>query len=259
MSSAGRTSRIPTYVSVTSTVVILVLACLLGLASSAEAAPRLGGGGPLPLAFEPNQGQADPSIKFLARGCGYGLFLTPSETVLVLAPATRQGPRAQRPGPVPAGVQVEPAVVRMRFVGADPDAHIEGVTPLPGRSHSFVGEQGRWRRDACGTKRTLTDAFVVRFAPTGDALDYCVFLGGTGDDSGQAITADAAGNVWVVSVTTSTNLPVMSALQAARGGRSDGFVGRLNASGAVVYLTYLGGAGDDMAVGVAIDALATRT
>ena len=143
MSSAGRTSRIPTYVSVTSTVVILVLACLLGLASSAVAAPRLGGGGPLPLAFEPNQGQADPSVKFLARGRGYGLFLTPSETVLVLAPATRTGPRAQRRDRCRRGCRAEPAVVRMRFVGADPDAHIEGVTPLPGRSHYFVGEQGQ--------------------------------------------------------------------------------------------------------------------
>ncbi len=86
--------------------------------------------------------------------------------------------------------------------------------------------------------------------PPATRLDYCVFLGGTGDDSGQAITADAAGNVWVVGVTTSTNLPVVSAAQAARGGRSDGFVGRLNAAGTVVYLTYLGGAGDDMALGV---------
>ena len=216
MSSAGRTSRIPTYVSVTSTVVILVLACLLGLASSAEAAPRLGGGGPLPLAFEPNQGQADPSIKFLARGRGYGLFLTPSETVLVLAPATRQGPRAQRPGPVPAGVQVEPAVVRMRFVGADPDAHIEGVTPLPGRSHYFVGEQDRWRRDVptfgrvqyrqvypgiglvfYGTDRELEYDFVVAPGADPGAVELA-FEGADAlrlDTAGDLVIATSAGDL----------------------------------------------------------------
>ena len=35
--------------------------------------------GKLPLSFEPNQGQADKAVKFLARGRGYGLFLTPNE------------------------------------------------------------------------------------------------------------------------------------------------------------------------------------
>ena len=40
--------------------------------------------GQLPLAFEVNQGQSDPQVKFMARGGGYGLFLTSSEAVLVL-------------------------------------------------------------------------------------------------------------------------------------------------------------------------------
>ncbi|OYW00307.1 MAG: hypothetical protein B7X11_04610, partial [Acidobacteria bacterium 37-65-4] len=32
--------------------------------------------GKLPMSFEANRGQADPSVRFLARGSGYGLFLT---------------------------------------------------------------------------------------------------------------------------------------------------------------------------------------
>ncbi len=35
--------------------------------------------------FEPNQGQTDPQVKFLARGAGYGVFLTPDQAVLTLA------------------------------------------------------------------------------------------------------------------------------------------------------------------------------
>ena len=31
----------------------------------------------LPFVFEANQGQAAPNVKFLARGSGYGLFLSP--------------------------------------------------------------------------------------------------------------------------------------------------------------------------------------
>ena len=38
----------------------------------------------LPMFFEPNQGQTDPQVKFLARGAGYGLFLTADEAVLEL-------------------------------------------------------------------------------------------------------------------------------------------------------------------------------
>lgn len=38
----------------------------------------------MPLQFEANQGQVDAQVKFLAGGSGYTLFLTPTESVLVL-------------------------------------------------------------------------------------------------------------------------------------------------------------------------------
>jgi hypothetical protein len=40
--------------------------------------------GKLPLHFEANQGQSDEQVKFLSRGSGYTLFLTPTEAVLAL-------------------------------------------------------------------------------------------------------------------------------------------------------------------------------
>ncbi len=44
--------------------------------------------GKLPLSFEANRGQSDPQVKFLARGKGYTLFLTPTEGILVLSDGT---------------------------------------------------------------------------------------------------------------------------------------------------------------------------
>src|SRR5215468_5541442 len=41
--------------------------------------------GRLPLSFERNQGQTDTEVKFLSRGKGYTLFLTPTEAVLSMA------------------------------------------------------------------------------------------------------------------------------------------------------------------------------
>jgi len=40
--------------------------------------------GSLPLSFEENRGKTDPRVKFLARGDGYTLFLTPTEALLKL-------------------------------------------------------------------------------------------------------------------------------------------------------------------------------
>src|SRR6476619_130306 len=40
--------------------------------------------GSVPLSFEANDGQADAQVQFLARGPGYGLFLTGTEAMLSL-------------------------------------------------------------------------------------------------------------------------------------------------------------------------------
>ena len=40
--------------------------------------------GAQPLHFEPNEGQADPRVAYLARGRGYTVFLTPDEVVVGL-------------------------------------------------------------------------------------------------------------------------------------------------------------------------------
>src|SRR3990172_343852 len=45
----------------------------------------------LPLIFETNAGQVDGEVKFLSRGPGYTLFLTPPEAVLALLKAPGDG------------------------------------------------------------------------------------------------------------------------------------------------------------------------
>ena len=46
--------------------------------------------GKLPLAFEPNQGQADKAVKYLSRGSGYTLYLTGNEAVMALRNTHKQ-------------------------------------------------------------------------------------------------------------------------------------------------------------------------
>ena len=56
---------------------------------ASKLAPKYGN---LPLSFAANQGQADREVRYLARGRGYGLYLTANEAVLTLSkPAAKPG------------------------------------------------------------------------------------------------------------------------------------------------------------------------
>ena len=116
-------------------------------ASSHPPVRFIGSYGPLPLAFEPNQGQADPQVKYLARGNGYTLFVTPREAVLVLgeARAPADPRRGKRTAPAPAPSQAPPAVLRLGMEGALPHPVFEPLERLPGISNYFLGsDPARW-------------------------------------------------------------------------------------------------------------------
>jgi hypothetical protein len=320
-------------------VLLIALLCALPPAGVAAAAPS--GRSPMPMTFEPNQGQAEAAVKFLARGRGYGLFLAPTETVLVLAPT------AGRPR-LPRATAPEPVVVRMRLLGADPAASLVGVEPLPGRSHYLLGPPDQWRRSVpafarvryddvypgvslvfYGSERQLEYDFVV--APGADpaaielgfegadgvsvdgdgdlvlatgagelrlhrplvyqeadgerrrvdggyvldggrvrfrvaawdatrplvidpVLGYSTFLGGSSNDQGLGIAVDGAGNAYVTGSTISSNFPISSVpAQLKRAGVTDAFVTKLGPNGTLVYSTFLGGSGDDAGNAIAVD------
>jgi Beta-propeller repeat len=100
-----------------------------------------------------------------------------------------------------------------------------------------------------------SDAFVVKLNPSGSALVYSTYLGGSGPDVGHGIAVDSSGNAYVTGSTDSANFPTASPLQALYGGGGgDAFVAKLNTNGsALVYSTYLGGSADDFGQGIAVD------
>jgi hypothetical protein len=110
---------------------LLSVAVLPGLASTgpqastpeAQAAGKVRGSetyGRLPLSFEANQGQTDPQVKFLARGSGYTVFLTPTEAVLTLRAGGSSQRRGGRP---PLGIPEPP-------LASPPSAGVEGPDVL---------------------------------------------------------------------------------------------------------------------------------
>src|SRR5206468_3287494 len=85
----------------------------------------------LTMAFEPNQGQTDPQVKFLAHGRGYGLFLTTDQAALSLQPMP--------------GVR---HVVRMSLKDANRFPNVTGNDELPGKSNYLIGnDPSKWHRN----------------------------------------------------------------------------------------------------------------
>jgi hypothetical protein len=100
------------------------------------------------------------------------------------------------------------------------------------------------------------DAFVTKLNAAGTALVYSTYLGGAGNDQGIGIALDGTGSAYVTGFTASPNFPTsVGAFDTTfNGGSNDAFVTKLNAAGtALVYSSYLGGAGNDQGIGIAVD------
>ncbi len=108
-----------------------------------------------------------------------------------------------------------------------------------------------------GTLGGSSDAFVAQLDPSGAVLVYSTFLGGTGLDRGHSIALDSTGKVYVAGETSSGNFPTVSPFQPVSGGGKDTFVAKLDPSQtgtpSVVYSSYLGGSGDDVGFGIAVN------
>lgn len=94
--------------------------------------------GKLPLSFEVNKGQSDPSVKFLSHGPGYELFLTATDAVLTL-----RKPHTSKDETVREG-----SVLRLRMIGANTTPRVDGQEELPGKINYFTGNNPeKWLRN----------------------------------------------------------------------------------------------------------------
>jgi uncharacterized repeat protein (TIGR01451 family) len=222
----------------------------------------------LPLIFEPNQGQTDPEVKFLARGSGYGLFLTADQAVLTLRHSV-----AGTQHSVPAF-----SVVRMRLEGADARSAVSGADELPGKSNYLIGnDPAKWHTDIPQFGRVRYRGVypgidLVYYGKQGQ-LEYD-FEAAPGSDPGQVVlrfqgaenlAIDAAGNL--ILTIGDGNLTLQAPRVYQRFGEEEHRVdGRFELRGqdgvsfalgaydrrrmliidpVLTYSTYLGGSGDE--------------
>ena len=101
---------------------------------------------------------------------------------------------------------------------------------------------------------TQVPAFVARLDSTGSVLRYATFVGGWhAQIVHRGLAVDAAGNAVLVGQTFSPDFPTTAGAFDRVGVNKDAFVVRLNATGGLIFSTFLGGSGEDDAYAVAYD------
>jgi len=84
--------------------------------------------------------------------------------------------------------------------------------------------------------RGQANGFVAKLNPTGSAILYSTFVGGSSQDFARAIAVDSAGSAYIAGRTTSADFPTTPGVLGACGSARPSFVAKLNALGtALVY------------------------
>ena len=292
MDSHSRNTRSKNLMPMLPVALALVLtSCLTAVAadSRSDIARVAAGYGKLPLSFEANQGQTDKQVKFLSRGPGYALFLTPTETVLSLKAGNRQQAKSGSVLPVARAPKETPskaAVLRIRLERANATPEVSGIDELAGKSNYFIGKDPvKWRRDIptfggvryrqvysgvdlvyYGNQRQLEYDFVV--APGADPRQIELSFGGAKrlrlDADGNLVVSIAGGDVIEHTPVIYQDIGGMRRRVAGgyelRNGHTVGFKlaaydhgKRLTIDPSLVYSTYLGGSSPDYGQGIAAD------
>ena len=143
-------------------------------------------------------------------------------------------------------------------------AYITGSTLSDDFPITAVARQGSYRGQTFAANFYAGDAFVAKLNPAGTAWEYSTYLGGTSDDRGTGILVAADGSAWVLGHTLSNDYGVTEdATQRRYAGDRQGefyasgdvFLTHLAKNGgSLLFSTYLGGQGNDWAMGLAADA-----
>ncbi len=163
----------------------------------------------------------------------------------------------------------DPNQIVLEFTGAEVSIADNGDLVLRAPGGELRQKRPELFQEIGGTRRAVRGSFVsltrnrvgFRVGPYNrdealvidPVLDYSTYLGGSDPDSVRAIAVDAEGNTYIAGRTDSFDFPETNRHGGL--GRGDVFVTKLNTAGdAILYSAIIGGAGDDAANAIAVNA-----
>ena len=136
------------------------------------------------------------------------------------------------------------------FLGGTINSHGHALTLDNSGNIYVVGiSNANWGSPVRAYSGFSFDPFVAKLSPSG-ALLWNTFLGGEGDDVGQNIALDAAGNIYVAGT---SNYTWGTPIRPYAGGMHDVWAAKLDAAGGLQWSTFLGGDQDDGTPWLAVD------
>jgi hypothetical protein len=135
-------------------------------------------------------------------------------------------------------------------VGANGDVYMTGTTystdfPTVNAYQTTLG----------GSSGSNGNAFVLWLSPT-QTLKYSTYIGGSGNDSGQAIALTSAGWIWIAGDTQSTDFPETGGFQPTLIGKQNMFIASFDpantTTATLLSALYIGGTHWDEAYGIAV-------
>ncbi len=98
------------------------------------------------------------------------------------------------------------------------------------------------------------DIFLTRLSSDGSELTYSTYIGGTGQDQGEGLALNIAGEIYITGWTTSADFPsTTGAFEEMSPGGFDAFVLKVDLNNPdLLYATYLGGTGEDRGLAIAV-------
>src|SRR5277367_5466716 len=154
----------------------------------------------MPLFFEPNHGQTDPSVRFLSHSGRHSLYLTDDATVITMVAGKIQKGQnfasVNPPRPGKSDNLLESAV-RIRMVGANPHPAMTGMDPLPARVNYLVGDKTSFHPNVETYARVkIANVYpgvdIIHYG-THDTLEYDIVAAPGADTSKIEFSIEGAG------------------------------------------------------------------
>ncbi len=100
----------------------------------------------------------------------------------------------------------------------------------------------------------VEDVYITKLNAAGTDLVFSTFFGGSDWEYSRDLELDAAGNIYIIGTTISSDFPMENAFNSTYGGQLDAFVSKFNATcTGLIFSTYFGGSGQEYGLNMDVD------